>query len=147
MSNTLNAEISPQYISYQWYDSLIGPIPGATSPSLAALYTEYYFVVVTDTNGCKGSSALVPFNIRELGTGNAGGGSDIKIYPNPASGNLYIESPVNVKAVISSLDGKKEFEQRNAKVIDVSNLPEAIYLITLYDDEGKELMTKKLIKQ
>ena len=45
------------YPHYQWYDSVTGLIPHATSPSLAMIYYEWYYVVITDVNGCKSTSA------------------------------------------------------------------------------------------
>jgi len=147
LSGTFYVDTISDYLSYQWYDSLQGKIVGATSPSLAALYTEYYFVVVTDTNGCKGASALYHYNVVELGAGSTINNSNIKIYPNPAAGSLYIESQVNVRAVITGMDGKTELEMENAKEIDISHLSDAMYFISLFDDSGRKLTTQKLIKE
>ncbi len=147
VDNTFYTTILPQYVSYQWYDSVQGLIPGATSPTIAALNTEYYFVVVTDTNGCRGASDLIPYNTGTLGAGNTTATNGIAIYPNPVSGTLYIQSAVKMRAVISSIDGKKQLEQDDAREIDVTALPGAIYLISLFDEKGNELSTQKLIKK
>jgi hypothetical protein len=144
--NTFTFEASPGYESYQWYDSIQGLIPFANSPSLAALNTEYYYVEVTDNNGCKGKSAKYYFNTRQLGIGNISR-SDVRIYPNPASGTVYIEAAVKVRAVISSVDGRKVIEQENARTIDVSKLANGMYIIMLYDMDGVKLMVDKLVKE
>src|ERR1019366_6989909 len=104
----------------------------ATSPTLAALNNEYYYVIVTDSNGCQGKSPLFHFDLRRLGI-NSLGNKEFRIYPNPASAKLYIESAGMVHAVISSIEGKKEIDQPDAKEIDISMLANGIYMITLYD--------------
>lgn len=133
------------YVSYQWYDSAQGLIPGATSPSLASLYTQYYFVEVTDTNGCVGRSAITRFNAATLGLGNAGG-ANARIYPNPASDVLYITADVAVRAVITSIDGKKLMDKERATELNISNLASGIYLIGLYDDNGQIVSLEKFTK-
>jgi uncharacterized protein YjdB len=132
--------------AYQWYDSLQGLIPFANSPSLAALRTDYYWVVVTDTLGCRGASGLNYFNIKELGVGKTSAGQ-IKIYPNPTDGMVKIESAVRVRAVISDMAGKAIMQQADAKELDVSMLANGAYMITLYDDDGQMLTVQKLVKE
>jgi len=134
------------YVTYQWYDSIQGKIPGATSPSLAGLNTEYYYVVVTDSNGCTGISALYEFNASGLGIKNTQS-QNIRIYPNPTDGVIYIESPMNVRAIISSVDGKKELEQTNAHTLDMSRLASGVYFIALYNDSGAIITVQKITKQ
>ena len=133
------------YPSYQWYDSISGLIPHATSPTLAATYPQWYYVVITDTNGCKAPSDVYHHDTRKVGLENVGA-SGISIYPNPFSGMIYIESPVNVRAVICGVDGKIEMEQRDAKQLDVSRLANAVYFVSLYDDSGRLLAVRKLVK-
>jgi uncharacterized protein YjdB len=134
------------YVSYQWYDSILGLLPGATSPNCAALYTEYYYVVVTDSNGCKGVSAFFEFNASGLGVKNIPTPS-YGIYPNPTDGMVYISTPAAVRVVVSGIDGKKLLEVPNAKSLDVGSLPPGVYFIGLYDDNNQILTLQKLIKQ
>jgi uncharacterized protein YjdB len=143
--NTLYTD--PTYVSYQWYDSVdAGPIPHATSPSLGGIYSEWYYVVITDINGCKSPSAKFHFNNAITGVKNTNGIA-INIFPNPVTGMLYIESPVNVRAVINGIDGKIEVNQANAKVLDISKLASGVYMISLYDDSGAVLTIQKIIKE
>ncbi|MCW3123143.1 MAG: surface protein, partial [Flavipsychrobacter sp.] len=131
---------------YQWYDSITGLIPHATSPSLAATYPQWYFVEITDGLGCKSRSALFYFP-RQLEVKNIGSNAVIRMFPNPVNGMLNIESSVNVRAVISGVDGKIELQQANAKQMDLTNLASAVYFISLYDDSGQLLTVQKLVKQ
>ena len=131
------------YTSYQWFLNLVA-IPGATSHTLAAPDNGSYRVEVTDTNGCKNYSD--PYAVYNLGIAqinNAG----IKIYPNPAEKTVYISSAVSVRAVISTIDGKKIMEKNDAADIDVSELPSGIYIIELYNDGGARVAIDKLIKE
>jgi uncharacterized protein YjdB len=135
------------YVSYQWYDSISGKITGATSPTLALLYTEYYYVVVTDSNGCTAASLYYEFDSSVLDVNQNSLISRTSIYPNPTDGFVYISSPVNVRAVISGIDGKMEIEQKNAKGIDLGKLASGVYLMALYDDNGHILMIQKVTKE
>ena len=137
---------SPFDSTYQWYCTAQNLIPGATTYSTAALYYGYYWVTVMDTNGCVATS--VPFNYTSgTGVANHTAGTLLRIYPNPANDVVYIESGIRVRAVISSIDGKTEMEQMDAKEMDISKLADGVHLISLYADNGQQLMVQKLIKQ
>ena len=135
------------YSSYQWYDSLAGLITGATSPSIAAANDEYYYVVVTDSNGCKGTSALYHFNSSMEGVNNVTNSPAVNIYPNPTTGVLYIDAPVKVRAVITSIEGTKEIDIADAKEVNIAKLANGLYFITLYDNSGNTIAVRKITKQ
>jgi len=134
------------YSTYQWYDSLSGKIIGATTTSVALTNTDYYWVEVTDGNGCKGKSSLYHYDINQVGVHsvNANG---IAIYPNPTSGKVFIVSAVPVRAVITSLDGRKELDQPHAEELDMTRLQAGMYFLTLYDESGARITAQKLVKQ
>ena len=134
------------YTSYQWYDSYQGLIVGATVPQTAAQYTANYWVVVSDTNGCTGQSVPIAYNTAQTGI-TTQTKTQIHVYPNPAKQTVYIETAVNVRAVISDVDGKTELEQSNAKELDISRLADGVYFISLYGDDGQRLRVEKLVKQ
>jgi hypothetical protein len=134
------------YYAYQWYDDLQGLIAGATSPSLAALYTQNYWVVVTDSFGCVNVSPLFFFDATVLNVNNVAG-AQVKVYPNPASSIVYIESSVRVRAVVAGIDGKALLAQDDAKEINISMLADGMYFITLYNDDKQPIATRKLLKQ
>jgi hypothetical protein len=103
---------------------------------------HYYSVTVTDANGCQGSVSWVgAVGVTELP------GTDMYIYPNPATETISIESPVAVKAVITGMDGRIIMERTNATSMDISTLPNGFYQVSLYDDKGQKLLTQKLVKQ
>ena len=138
------------YVTYQWYKNLV-PITGATTSSTPCLGSGDYKVAVTDTNGCQSySDVYVDTACSITGGGSTGvanvNRSDIKIYPNPAQTVVHIESTVQVRAIINSIDGRAIMNVTAAKNLDISSLPDGIYMIMLYDDNGTMLKAEKLVK-
>lgn len=73
--------------------------------------------------------------------------SNLKIYPNPVSQVINIESENTItQAQIFNLEGKELMRQDNPQQLDVSNLTNGIYLLRLYDDRGN-FSVQKIIKQ
>jgi len=136
------------YTSYKWYKDL-ALIPGATSSAATAIGNGSYKVQVTDSNGCQSFSDAYPltnWHAIRTGTNTVVAGTDIHIYPNPAQATVHIESPVNVRAMISSLDGKVLIDEKIAVDVDISRLADGMYMILLYDDNNQVVKTEKLIK-
>jgi hypothetical protein len=67
--------------------------------------------------------------------------TDIKWYPNPATSQISIESPVAVKVAVISPDGKVVLSATDVTTINVSSLSTGVYLLLIYD-----LNTNNLIK-
>ncbi len=77
----------------------------------------------------------------------------LKIYPNPANSSLNVEFPVfgieEKTLQIFDLSGKKKFEEKFSSfqaVLDISDLSSGLYLVKLFDQQGKLISTKKLVK-
>jgi uncharacterized protein YjdB len=139
---------TPGYAHYQWYDSSSGLIPGATSSSIAASQTDYYYVIVTDSSTkCKGQSAPFHYDISMVGVNNTISANGTLVYPNPANGVIYVQSPVKVKAVITSVEGKTMLEQANAHEMNISTLANGMYFVSLYDENGLRVHIQKVIKE
>ncbi|GAA4463196.1 hypothetical protein GCM10023093_11130 [Nemorincola caseinilytica] len=135
------------YIAYQWYKDLL-PITGATSWSTPVTGNGNYKVAVTDTNGCQSVSATYVLTDWKGPTAVTSiNDVDASIFPNPASNVVNIISPVSVRALISSVDGKALIDVQEAKTIDIKGLADGIYIITLFDGNGTLIKTQKLIKQ
>jgi len=81
-----------------------------------------------------------------VGLGSLSANTKIKIYPNPATTNIFIESDMPVNASISTLQGKQVMVVESAKDIDIRNLPNGLYMIQIYDKDNNVLMTEKLVK-
>ena len=138
---------SAGYVSYQWYNSLQGAIPAATTMQTAAQWTGSYWVVVVDSNGCRGESLHYNYDEILVGTQQANGNKTIRVYPNPTSDIVYIEAAQKVNATVSSLDGKQLIEQADATEVNIARLAAGTYFISLYDVNGVKISVHKIIKQ
>ena len=69
------------------------------------------------------------------------------IAPNPTTGLVFVQYSKPLNIVVSGIDGKIILEKSLSKDIDVAPLANGVYLITLYDEEGRKLLTKKLVKE
>ncbi len=130
------------YFDYQWFLNTIA-IPGATSTSVTPTTNGQYIVRVIDGNGCVGYS---PVYILNLGVDQVGS-TGISIYPNPATAIVNISAPIELKAVVTGIDGRTLIEQENAKQVDISKLPNGLYMIMLYNKNGDRLFVQKLTKE
>ncbi len=73
--------------------------------------------------------------------------SSFEVFPNPVSNNLNIRTSLdNPEVIIRDITGRKYIHIQNVdNVIDVSALPNGLYLITIRDNIN--VVTKRLIKQ
>jgi uncharacterized protein YjdB len=133
------------FVTYQWYKNLVA-IPGATGYQTPSTGYGNYKVQVTDTNGCQSFSDAYVFT----GSGSTGvqgvNKSDVKIYPNPAQTMVHVEAAIQVRAVISSIDGRMVMDVADAKDIDLSSIADGVYMIMIYDSNGDKIKIDKLVK-
>ncbi|MCW3121528.1 MAG: surface protein [Flavipsychrobacter sp.] len=131
------------YNTYQWYLNTVA-VAGATKSTYTPTKNGSYRVSVTDSNGCSGYSTEIIITTTEVKQFTA---ADVKIYPNPSTSLLHIESPVAVNAVITSIEGKTVLSQKEATEINISNLANGMYIIMLFDERGERITVQKLIKE
>jgi hypothetical protein len=138
------------YRTYQWYKNGIA-IVGGTTANTPATGDGSYKVGVTDSNGCQSISdiyVLVGWSaLHNVGVGTVANNlGTISIYPNPAQNLVNIESPEEVRAIVSAIDGKVVMTKDNAKTLDITSLADGMYIIKLYDANGQMVKTEKLVK-
>lgn len=138
------------YRTYQWYKNGIAIVGGTTS-STPATGDGSYKVGVTDSNGCQSISDIYVLTgwsaLHNVGVSAVANNLGvITIFPNPAQDMVNIESPEEVRAIVSSIDGKELMRKDNAKTLDISSLANGIYIIKLYDVNGQMVKTEKLLK-
>ncbi len=135
---------SNTYATYQWYLNT-SSIPGANSYSYVPTLNGNYRVRVTDGIGCAGFSSSFP--ITGVGVQQVNK-DDVRIFPNPATSVLHVESAGGaVKVVITGMEGKVVLSQENAKDIDISKLADGLYIVMLYNGHGERILMDKLVKE
>jgi len=136
---------TPAY-TYSWDN-------GQTSATATGLIAGTYTCIITDANGCQSSTDVtLTFS---TGTGNMVVENSYKVYPNPASGSLIVELQTSqtyrFTISINNVLGQElfsAFREANGsykEVIDLTNIPEGLYFITL--QTGTERLIKKVIIQ
>lgn len=132
-------------VSYQWY--LNGnPINGATGQCYVPSSTGNYTVEVTDQNGC---TAISEDTLTSVGRPDALTLIP-EIFPNPTTGALQIRFETRpfgqVAFQVTDLMGKSllkaQMENQNVHQLDLSTLPNGIYLLQVRTAEG--VLTKKV---
>ncbi len=119
---------------------------GATTSALNGICTGSYTVTVTDGNGCTqlASIVIVPTGIQDLSYA-----SDIKVYPNPTSGELNIlinnQNLMPQAIIVYDITGRKVIDQkadRNATLMhmDVSSLSNGTYILEVNGLNGNKII-------
>ncbi len=124
------------YTTYQWYVNGV-KLAGQVTPCITPLEDGEYTVAVTNGAGCEGTS--LPYDLHK-------GYIIVTLYPNPASNVLYINASENVDVFIYTIDGRKVMAVDNATAIDLHKLPNAIYMVKVYDSYGRFIKSEKLVK-
>jgi len=137
--------ISTNGPNYQWFLNDI-PITGETNQVTYPTGEGYYSVAITGQDGCSSFSNAIywTLNLSEEGM------TEIKVYPNPATSHLTIESEDNMLELIKihSVEGKLVYQKginSHQHKIDVSPLSTGAYLIQLTTKRG--VKTIKFFKE
>lgn len=138
--------VTRKFYTYQWYKN---NVKISDTDALGPLYyvpdggDGAYSVEVTDSNGCTAKSDVYLFS---LGVKDQVLASSIRIFPNPVTDILNIESPVAVTATVSDLTGRQVIRQDDAKSIRLGGLAEGVYLLSISDREGNLIRMEKISK-
>jgi PKD repeat protein len=122
-------------VSYQWYFNN-NSIAGAINYYYVALAGGDYNVVATDQNDCEVEAVI--FNVIAQITDMAGATSWVKVFPDPADGQLRVTASAAIGSMqICDVPGKKmmdvESQVRNqlSQTVDVSTLAAGIYFLEI----------------
>jgi trimeric autotransporter adhesin len=132
------------FVTYTWSSST-SVLPSTVDSTLIPAPGTYYLVVI-DTNGCQSAAASITVTRLPNEGVVALAGKDINVFPNPAQTTIQIVSPIMVRAVVGSMDGKTLIDQPNATSVDISKLADGVYTLMLYDAAGNKVKADKLVK-
>jgi hypothetical protein len=146
-SNTLNPLIFTGDISSEEFN-----IADLNLSSLQEGYVEIK-LDVTDPNGNEGQETYVDYYLiknniisyvgSSLNTNDIGK-EHLTIFPNPTSSKVYIFNEFGLVRIYDLFG--RELLQSTTKELDLSSLPNNLYLIKLEDNQGKTISTGKIIK-
>ena len=133
--------------TYQWYYNGV-LINGATSQNYTPTQSGIYVVRTTDSNGCvyvysPGYAYSIATAIEELE------GKNISIYPNPSTGiidiDLNYQNPAKLLVTLYDSFGKKVFEAENSSRIDLTQIANGIYTMSITLDNKKAIYKKVVL--
>lgn len=106
-------------------------------------------VLTYAVNGCSVTRNITVNNCgaKEAGTEQPGNELSIRIYPNPATSTVNIETSVKVNVQIYSADGKLVTVVADAHEIDLSRITPGMYLLVVYDENNNLLTRERIIKE
>jgi len=136
-------------VSYEWFfNSNI--IPNEVTSQITVTKSGAYIVRVTDTNGCKGVSLVYNHNL--VSTEDEYFDQNLKIYPNPTTNLLNVESKVDkiLALQLHDITGKKinvkiDNYQQQGYILDMNQLAVGVYLLEIKTIKGA--IWKKIIKE
>jgi hypothetical protein len=133
------------FASYEWFRN--GITMGITTPTLNVTKKGVYKVRVTDFNGCVGESNPIEMMDQQLSIStNIVTDASIKLYPNPTTGNVIIESPIALTVSVKDVLGKTIIAPLETKQIDLKNYADGVYLIILNDKDGNLIKQERVNK-
>lgn len=124
---------------YVWYGPN-GLIPNVTGNTYHPTQLGAYWCVNVST-GCRSNpSNVLTISLLKVGNYNL---DNVKIYPNPTSGQVVLDwgTNVNMKVDVYNITGQgllhQDVSNQSKKVMDLSYLPNGDYFLVLRDETGK----------
>ncbi len=139
-------ETSIAYKTYQWYRDE-NEIEGADKQSYTVTENGKYKVVVTDDRGCTDTSDF--YNVTNVPTGiqDKEYQALIRVYPNPSSATVHIESPEPLRITLTNLQGQVMLSETGAKDLSLNRLAPGVYMLRIMNEQGMLLKVERLVKK
>ena len=122
---------------------------GNTVEDINGLAPGTYTVNITDANGCM-TSGVFTVNF-PLGVNGAADNSDIKVYPNPAAGQVTIDAGSNLIKQVELINMLGEIVYKSdpglsVLIIDITGLKEGIYFVRMSTGDKSVTTRLKILK-
>ncbi|WMI70222.1 LamG-like jellyroll fold domain-containing protein [Mangrovimonas sp. YM274] len=140
--------------TYQWFNCADGnvAVDGATGQSFTPEVSGTYAVEITDSEGCMVTSTCMAVEVESLGVEDTLFANSLKVYPNPASGNVNVTLNSvyeTVDAQLVSITGKVvaqyQFSNTNEFSLDLNKFNSGLYFLNLKADH-LDAATVKVVK-
>ncbi|RYD97775.1 MAG: hypothetical protein EOP54_09870 [Sphingobacteriales bacterium] len=139
--STLNA-----HSTYQWLKDGVA-IAGATNQTYTVSQDGLFTVVVTNEYDCRDTAVGVLYTNGVGIDDPAKIAASIKVFPNPATDRVYLQSTADFRLRLLGVDGRVHLESLKTESIAVGFLSPGVYLLEFRDAAGRLLGMKKLVKQ
>jgi hypothetical protein len=130
--------------TYRWEDDNGKTV--ATTATADSLPPGTYVLTVTDSSGCYITQTI---NLWATDIASNYTAANLKLYPNPSSGIVFIETDPDTELVVTNLQGQLVFshkgENNNVVKLDLSNQAKGIYFLTAIHKQTK--LTTKIVLQ
>ncbi|WP_129022388.1 T9SS type A sorting domain-containing protein [Edaphocola flava] len=144
--NNNKLETVESFTTYKWMRN--GQlISGATDSTYAYTQNGDYRVIVTNANGCTDTSDIYVVNTVSIDEAASMLANQIRVFPNPTSDMVNVQSPVNVDVTIIDIKGRTVNQVKNASRFSMKELPVGLYLLRITDKYGQLIKTTKVTKQ
>lgn len=134
---------SSTYFNYTWIRNGVDTV--SKTPTVSLTKNGVYKVIVEDVNGCIGESGPIDINDATLSIEPTQVSDMLRIYPNPTSGKVFIESSIDLQVEVKDLTGKTIIPLQRTKEIDLSNFADGIYLLQI-SNENNLISQQKITK-
>ena len=163
--NTINGELKIQSLSLLTNLSGLDNINPATIQDLTIRYNHTLSMcavqsicayladpggevdIAANITGCNSEEEVID-DCESIGIDAPDPVSSFAIYPNPASGSIQVETPVNGTLVISNFSGRKLLSKEISKpvaTVDITIMPAGVYIVKVVSE--KDVMVGKVVKQ
>lgn len=89
---------------------------------------------------------VLPLSSCNIGVGDIATANGLRIYPNPATSELYIEYSYAMTARLIDIDGRVVRTAQHAGSIDVKDLADGIYLLEVLDENNQRIAIQRVVK-
>ena len=148
--------------TYQWQESSgaaftnlsnTTPYSGVTTPTLtitpatSAMTGRRYRCIVNGTGGCADTSTSGRLTIDVLNVNILNPGGPVSVIPNPSAGNIYITGIARADIYIYNATGQLVKVDKHTNNTDITNIAAGAYVVKLFDEQGTQIHTQRIIKE